>query len=47
MDAGLDEALFWASLAFALAVAFLPAVALNYFLIRGGWGHAKIHQDHH
>ncbi|TMF12429.1 MAG: DUF4396 domain-containing protein [Chloroflexi bacterium] len=47
MGAGLDEALFWGSLAFALAVAFLPAVGLNYFLIRRGWGHAKIHQYHH
>jgi Domain of unknown function (DUF4396) len=47
MDAGLDEALFWGSLAFALAVAFLPAVALNYFLIRRGWGHAKLHAYHH
>ena len=46
MNAGLDEALFWGSLAFALAVAFLPAVGLNYLLIRRGWGHAKIHRYH-
>jgi hypothetical protein len=47
MDAGLDDALFWGSLVFALAVAFMPAVALNYFLISRGWGHAKLHQYHH
>jgi hypothetical protein len=46
MDAGLDELLFWGSLAFALAVAFLPAFALNYYLISRGWGHAKVHQYH-
>jgi hypothetical protein len=46
MDAGLNELLFWGSLAFALAVAFLPAFALNYYLISRGWGHAKIHQYH-
>jgi hypothetical protein len=47
MDAGLDDALFWGSLVFALAVAFMPAVALNYFLISRGWGQAKLHQYHH
>jgi Domain of unknown function (DUF4396) len=47
MDAGLDDALFWGSLVFAMAVAFMPAVALNYFLISRGWGHAKLHQYHH
>jgi len=47
MDAGLDELLFWGSLAIALAIAFLPALALNYYLIRRGWGHATIHKYHH
>jgi Domain of unknown function (DUF4396) len=47
MDAGLDELLFWGSLAVALAIAFLPAFGVNYYLIRRGWGHAKIHQYHH
>lgn len=47
MDAGLDELLFWGSLAIALAIAFLPALALNYYLIRRGWGHATLHQYHH
>jgi hypothetical protein len=46
MDAGLDEALFWGSLAVALAIAFVPAFATNYYLIRRGWGHARIHQYH-
>jgi Domain of unknown function (DUF4396) len=46
MDAGLDELLFWGSLAFALAVAFVPASALNYYLISRGWGHAKVHRYH-
>jgi Domain of unknown function (DUF4396) len=46
MDAGLDELLFWGSLVLALAVAFLPAFALNYYLISRGWGHAKVHQYH-
>ena len=47
MDAGLDELLFWGSLAVALAIAFIPALALNYYLIRRGWGHATIHKYHH
>ena len=46
MDAGLDELLFWGSLAIALAIAFVPAFGLNYYLIRRGWGHAKVHQYH-
>jgi hypothetical protein len=46
MDAGLDELLFWGSLALALAIAFVPAFAANYYLIRRGAGHAKIHQYH-
>src|SRR5215210_3657748 len=33
MDAGLDSPLFWISLAFALAVAFAPTYAANYWLI--------------
>jgi hypothetical protein len=47
MDAGLDELLFWGSLAVALAIAFLPAFALNYYLIGRGWGHATLHKYHH
>jgi len=47
IDAGLDELLFWGSLAVALAIAFLPALALNYYLVRRGWGHAQLHKYHH
>jgi len=47
MDSGLDELLFWGSLAVALAIAFVPALALNYYLIRRGWGHATLHKYHH
>lgn len=47
MDAGLDELLFWGSLAVALAIAFVPAFALNFYLIRRGWGHATLHKYHH
>jgi hypothetical protein len=46
MDAGLDEPLFWGSLAVALAVAFVPAFAVNYYLIKRGAGHAAVHQYH-
>jgi hypothetical protein len=44
MDAGLDEALFWGSLAFALAVAFVAAVPVNRWLIGRGRGHAVVHR---
>jgi len=46
MDAGLDDGLFWGSLTFALAVAFIPAFGVNYYLIRRGRSHAAIHQYH-
>ena len=47
MDAGLDEALFWGSLAFALVVAFSVTMPLNYYLIKRGRGHAVLHKYHH
>jgi hypothetical protein len=47
MDAGLDSALFWGSLAVALAVAFVVTVPVNRALIRRGKGHAVVHQYHH
>lgn len=47
MDAGLSSPLFWASLAFALVVAFCFAYPLNRFLIARGQGHAVVHGDHH
>jgi hypothetical protein len=44
MDAGLDSLLFWASLAFALAVAFVVTVPVNRWLIGRGKGHAVMHR---
>jgi hypothetical protein len=46
MDAGLAAPLFWGSLAFALAVAFVAAFPVNYWLIRRGRGHAVVHAYH-
>jgi hypothetical protein len=46
MDAGLDAALFWASLAFSLAVAALAAFPVNRWLISRGKGHAVVHAHH-
>ena len=46
MDAGLDDLLFWGSLAFALAVAFSAAWPVNYYLLRKGRGHAVLHKAH-
>jgi hypothetical protein len=47
MDAGLTSALFWGSLAFALAVAFVAAFPVNRWLIARGKGHAVVHEYHH
>ena len=47
MEAGLTSLLFWASLAFALAVAFVVTVPVNRLLIARGKGHAVVHQFHH
>jgi hypothetical protein len=44
MDAGLDDVLFWGSLAFALAIAFVAAVPVNRWLIARGKGHAAVHR---
>ncbi|MBA2535680.1 MAG: DUF4396 domain-containing protein [Rubrobacter sp.] len=46
MDAGLASLLFWGSLAFALAVAFLAAFPVNRYLISRGKGHAVMHEYH-
>jgi hypothetical protein len=46
MDAGLDTALFWGSLAFALAVAAVAAFPVNRWLIARGKGHAVVHAHH-
>jgi hypothetical protein len=47
MDAGLSSALFWGSLAFALAVAFVVTVPFNKWMIGRGRGHAVVHAHHH
>ena len=47
MEAGLGSLLFWGSLAFALAVAFVAAFPANRWLIARGKGHAVVHEYHH
>ena len=47
MNAGLASWLFWASLGFALIVAFAFAYPLNRYLIARGQGHAVVHGHHH
>ena len=44
LDAGLGSLLFWGSLSFALAVAFVAAVPVNRWLIGRGKGHAAVHR---
>ncbi|HST68472.1 MAG TPA: DUF4396 domain-containing protein [Solirubrobacterales bacterium] len=44
MEAGLDSALFWGALAFALIVAGAVAFPVNRWLIARGKGHAVVHE---
>jgi hypothetical protein len=46
MAAGLGSLLFWGSLAFALAFAFVVTVPVNRWLLQRGKGHALVHQLH-
>jgi hypothetical protein len=46
MSAGLGSALFWASLAVALAIAGIAAFPVNRWLIARGRGHAVVHAHH-
>ena len=46
MDAGLGSALFWLSMAGALAVAFVVTVPVNRWLMSRGKGHAVVHHLH-
>lgn len=46
MDAPLDSAYFWLSMAFALAVAGVVAFPVNRWLIARGKGHAVAHAHH-
>src|SRR3954453_1556516 len=47
MDAGLASALFWASLAGSLVVAFIVTTPVNRWMIGRGKGHAVVHAYHH
>lgn len=44
MEAGLGDLLFWGSLAFALAIAFVLTVPVNRWLIGRGKGHTAVHE---
>ena len=44
MEAGLDSALFWGALSFALVIAGLFAFPLNRWLISRGKGHTAVHE---
>lgn len=46
MEAGPLSLIFWGSLGFALAVAFVAAFPVNRYLIARGKGHAVVHQHH-
>lgn len=46
MDAPIDSLFFWATMAFALAVAGLAAFPVNRWLIARGKGHAVAHANH-
>jgi hypothetical protein len=47
MEAGLGDALFWSSLAFALGVAWVITFPVNRWMIARGRGHAVVHEHHH
>lgn len=46
MEATLTSALFWWSLAAALAIAFVVTVPVNHWMIGRGKGHAVVHAHH-
>ena len=46
MEAGITAVLFWASLAFSLAVAFVLTTPVNRWLMGRGKGHAVVHAYH-
>jgi uncharacterized protein DUF4396 len=47
LNAGLNSALFWLSLAASLAIAFVVTVPVNKWTIARGRGHAVVHKYHH
>jgi Domain of unknown function (DUF4396) len=46
IDAALRDGLFWWSLAVSLAIAFVVALPVNWWLIGRGRGHAVVHELH-
>lgn len=46
MNAGLNNWLFWVTMPISLAVAFMAAVPVNYYLLTRGKGHALVHKYH-
>lgn len=46
LDAGLGDTLFWGSLAFSLAAAFVITTPVNRWMIGRGKGHAVVHGYH-
>src|SRR4029453_2401817 len=46
MDAGVDGALFWVTLAGSLAIAFVVTLPVNRWLMSRGRGHAVVHGLH-
>jgi hypothetical protein len=46
MEAGLDDALFWGSIAAGFAIAYPFAFLANRYLIARGRGHAVVHEHH-
>jgi hypothetical protein len=47
LNAGLANLIFWLSLLFSLAVAFVVTVPVNRWMISRGKGHAVVHEFHH
>nr|WP_225831523.1 DUF4396 domain-containing protein [Streptomyces sp. NK08204] len=47
MDAMLDDALFWISMAVSLVLAFVVTTPVNKWTIERGKGHAVVHRYHH
>ncbi|HKX24356.1 MAG TPA: DUF4396 domain-containing protein [Candidatus Saccharimonadales bacterium] len=47
MGAGLNNPLFWWSMALSLAAAFVAAFPVNRYLLSRGKGHALMHEYHH
>jgi hypothetical protein len=47
LNAGLGNALFWASLLGSLVIAFIVTVPVNRWMISRGKGHAVVHEFHH